>query len=321
MINSWQEKLWQDLVHLYSAEKVPHAILLAGQRHCGLESLAGDYMQLLMCTDPKAGAACKNCRSCQLYSSASHPDGFQLSPLEDSKQIVIAQVRQLIHQLSMSAITASRKVALICPAEGMNRNSQNAVLKTLEEPAGSAVIILVTSDPGRLLPTIRSRCRAFSQASPGRQEGLQWLADNHNTADLPSREAAWSASGGRPLLALRYLEDGTLEQRRAVAKILFQLARSGGNSLQTAQSFKDFPSPDLWLWISGWMGALARTLLGSEEPEDKMVDAFRNILPKLTAQRALELQAHALRSYHLQDGPARKDLLLADWLIQWQSVR
>jgi len=318
---TWQKSLWQDLVRLYSAEKVPHAILLAGPRHSGLETLAGSYMKLLMCTNPQNDMPCGNCRSCTLYESGTHPDGFQLGVLEDKKEIVIDQVRQLIHQLSLSSIAAGRKVALICPAEAMNRNSQNAVLKTLEEPVGSAVIILVTNDPGHLLPTIRSRCRMFSQPLPGKKVGLEWLADNHPGADEKSREAAWGAAGGLPLLALKYLEDGTLEQRRAVAKILFQLARSGGNSLQAAQSFKDFPKPDVWLWISGWMAALARTLLGGEEPDDKMVEAFRNTLPRLTAKKALELQAQALRSYQMHDGPVREDLLLADWLIQWQSSR
>ena len=65
----------------------------------------------------------------------------------------------------------------------------------------------------------------------------------------------------------------------------------------------------------------ARTLLGAAGPEDKMVEAFRNILPRLTAKKALELQELALRSYQLHDGPVREDLLLADWLIQWQSSR
>jgi len=318
---AWQKALWDDLVRLYKADKVPHAILLAGPRHSGLETLAGSYMQLLMCTSPSDDLACGNCRSCTLYCSGTHPDGFRLGVLEDKKEIVIDQVRQLIHQLSLSSIAAGRKVALIYPAEAMNRNSQNAVLKTLEEPIGSAVIILVSNDPGHLLPTIRSRCRMFSQPLPAKKDGLAWLAENHPGTEQKSLEAAWSAAGGLPLLALRYLEDGTLEQRRAVAKILFQLARSGGNSLQAAQSFKDFPKPDLWLWISGWMGALAKTLLGGEEPEDKMVEAFCNILPRLTAKKALELQRQALRSYQMHDGPVREDLLLADWLIQWQSSR
>ena len=69
------------------------------------------------------------------------------------------------------------------------------------------------------------------------------------------------------------------------------------------------------------MGALARTLLTGGESEDPVVEAFRKTLPGLTAKMALKLQEDAMRSYQLQDSPMREDLLLADWLIQWQSHR
>lgn len=321
MTYAWQRSLWQDLVRLHAADKVPHAILLAGPRYSGLEDLARSYMQLLMCTSPENSAACGSCRSCTLFAGGSHPDGFQLSPLEESRQIIIDQIRILVHQLTLRSITATRKVALIQPAEAMNRNSQNAILKTLEEPAGSAVIILVSNEPGRLLATIRSRCRRFSQGLADKQQGLAWLADSHMDSDSQLQQAAWIAAGGLPMLALQYLKEDTLGQRRALAKVLFQLARSGGNSLQAARGFADFPRPDLWLWISGWMGTLAGVLLGAPGPEDPVVEAFRTILPRLTAQKALKLQQQAIRSYQLHDGSVLEDLLLADWLIQWQSSR
>jgi hypothetical protein len=158
-------------------------------------------------------------------------------------------------------------------------------------------------------------------AVPENQLVSHWLAEQHSSSDPELRNSALLAAGGLPLLALQYLEDGTLEQRRAVAKVLFKLARNGGTSLEAARSFKDFPRPDLWLWISGWMGALARTLLTGGKSEDPVVEAFRKTLPGLTAKMALKLQEDAMRSYQLQDSPIREDLLLADWLIQWQSHR
>ncbi len=321
MIYPWQQSLWRDLYDLFATDKVPHAILLAGPGHSGLEVLARSYMQLLMCASPESAGACGSCRSCTLLAAGSHPDGFLLSPLEDSKQIIIEQIRTLVHQLTLSSIVASRKLALICPAEAMNRNSQNALLKTLEEPAGSTVIILVSNDPGRLLPTIRSRCRLFSQPLPAKPELMTWLADNHPDSDPESRQSASVAAGGKPLLALKYLEDGTLEQRRDVAVVLFRMARSGGNALEAARKFSDYPKPDLWIWISGWMGTLAAVLLNGGESDDPVVESFRKMLPCMTARKALQLQQQAMRSHQSHKGPLRQDLLLADWLIQWQSCR
>jgi DNA polymerase-3 subunit delta' len=321
VIYAWQQSTWAELHKLYAAEKVPHAILLAGPRHSGLETLAGRYMQLLMCAATTADGACGSCRSCTLFTAGSHPDGFRLQPLEDSKQIVIEQVRNLVHQVTLTPIIARRKVAMLFPAEAMNRNSQNALLKTLEEPAGSAVIILVSNDPGRLLPTIRSRCRIVSQRLPDKEQVLAWLKETSPDASSDLLDNACAAAGNLPLLAQKYLTDDTLAQRREVAKVLYRIAQQGGNPLQAANSFSDYPKADLWLWLSGWMGALARALLSGGQSPDKIVEAFRLNLPRMTPKKALQLQQLAMQSYQLQDRSIRQDLLLADWLIQWQACR
>jgi hypothetical protein len=110
-----------------------------------------------------------------------------------------------------------------------------------------------------------------------------------------------------------------LEQRRTVAKTLLALAVSQGDPLQAAREFADFNKADVWLWISGWMGGLARAQLSGEAPADPVVEAIQKYRPALSAARALQLAEQAGRARNMVDWPVREDLLLADWLIQWQS--
>jgi DNA polymerase-3 subunit delta' len=132
--------------------------------------------------------ACGRCTGCRLVGNHLHPDLFVLLPetlrrqhawpLRDekaesedskrkpSKQVRIDEVRALIDWTTRTSARGRGKVAVLHPAESLNLQSANALLKTLEEPPQGTRLLLCSADPGRLLPTLRSRCQLFPLATP-----------------------------------------------------------------------------------------------------------------------------------------------------------
>jgi DNA polymerase-3 subunit delta' len=134
--------------------KTAHAYLFEGIDGCGRRTAATALIQALFCTD---GAGCGSCPSCRKMITGNHPDLHLLEP--DGAFIKIDQIRELQKELSLRPYEASRKACIIEAAEKMNGSAANAMLKTLEEPPGNAVIVLLTTDASAVLSTIRSRCQ------------------------------------------------------------------------------------------------------------------------------------------------------------------
>jgi len=134
--------------------------LFAGENGIGKRMTALAFAARLNCTDPvDAGVivdACGMCASCVKFEAGTHPDLIIIEP--DGAQIKVEQIRQVEEALSYRSFEGGYKVVLVDNAEAMNPAASNAFLKTLEEPAPGCLIILITSMPDRLLPTIRSRC-------------------------------------------------------------------------------------------------------------------------------------------------------------------
>jgi DNA polymerase-3 subunit delta' len=111
-----------------------------------------------------------------LLKAGSHPDNFVLEPEEADKPIKVDQVRELVAFVVQTAQLGGRKVVLIEPVEAMNVNASNALLKSLEEPSGDTVLLLVSHQPSRLLPTIKSRCQQVACPQPSLAQSQAWLA-------------------------------------------------------------------------------------------------------------------------------------------------
>lgn len=154
-----QNRVVDTLKRSIATNRVAHAYLFEGPSGCGRRTTALALIQVIFCKAPVNGDACGNCSSCKKLVAGNHPDLQQLSPLPDKRDISIEQIRELQQVLSLRPFEANRKACLIEPAERMNEKSANALLKTLEEPPGHALIILLTTQADLLLSTIRSRCQ------------------------------------------------------------------------------------------------------------------------------------------------------------------
>lgn len=215
-IYNLHERTWKALSERRG--RLPHALLLVGQRGIGKFDLAERFAAALLCESPTVDALpCGSCLACNWYAQGNHPDFRLLQPealsvdgeveegkKKPSQQITIEQVRQLDEFLGVGSHRGGLSIVLVNPAEAMNRNAANSILKTLEEPPPSTLFILISSEPSRLLPTIRSRCQVVPVATPEPALAERWLA-----ARLIDEPARWLAlAGGAPCLAISLAASG-----------------------------------------------------------------------------------------------------------------
>ncbi len=141
-------------------DALAHAYLFCGESGIGKRMTALAFAAVLNCARPRDGDACGSCPSCRKVASGNHPDVHVMTA--DGDEIKIDQVREAQATLALRPFEGRRKVLIVDGAEAMNEASSNAFLKTLEEPPGESLIILVTSMPQSLLATIRSRCQTLA---------------------------------------------------------------------------------------------------------------------------------------------------------------
>jgi len=225
-MHPWTQPILESLKAM--RDRLPHALLLHGPRGVGKLELAERVAQYLLCehADP-AARPCDKCDGCRWYLGGNHPDFRRIepeaiakvppaaeeegeegnaseAPTRRTKQpsivITVDQVRALANFLNLRSHRGALRIALVNPAEDMNANASNALLKSLEEPAAGAMFILVSHRPARLLPTIRSRCVALAVPIPPRDAAIAWLKTQG--AENPDRWLAYA--GGAPAQALAY---------------------------------------------------------------------------------------------------------------------
>ena len=215
----WHRPLVESLEGCLAADRLPHAVLLAGPEGWGERQLANWLALAILGLDQAADAA-----------AVAHPDLRWLEP--ESSVIKVVEVRELVGFAQGTPQAGARKVAVIAKAHFLNPSSANALLKTLEEPPPGTHLVLATAHPGGLLPTIRSRCQAFV-IRPDAEAARAWLAAQFPGVDL---ERAWFEHGGAPVAVHSALErgeeplDGLLERwlHEAVSRTAVDTLLSAG---------------------------------------------------------------------------------------------
>lgn len=163
-------------------DMVSSAYLFYGPAGAGKTSMAYAFAQALLCDNFETlDDACDSCKFCRLVQKNEYPDLYIIKPSSKTetarqKTILIEQIRELQSHLNLKSYYPKRKIVIIEQADKMNISAANAFLKTLEEPPGETVIILVTDKKDSLLPTIISRCQQIPFVKPGRKELENWLA-------------------------------------------------------------------------------------------------------------------------------------------------
>jgi len=318
----WLEEALQEFERRFTSGRMAHACLVAGPQGLGKLELARQMAVTLLC-QRQGAKSCGVCRSCVLFAGGAHPDfrllTFEVNPNSGNlrTELVIGQVRDLNASLQLTNTISPRKVALLYPAEAMNRNTANALLKTLEEPPGEAVLLLVSHDPSRLTATIRSRCQKISVRLPDEGAAVNWLAAQ-KIVDAEAARTTLRASAGSPLRALDMLEKENMQQFRFVEKMLGDISSGHAAVADVMESCTALDEQELWTWLSLISAGHVRACLGrpgSEAGKTGVGAEMANLGRRLSL-----LQSLADNNRRSLATSLRKDLLLRDWLIQWSQL-
>lgn len=202
MIYPWHETQWrQTAAHRHN---LPNAWLFTGRQNTGKTAFARHTAQALLCEQPgSAGDPCGVCPSCHLFAQGSHPDFYELTPeipegetaARKLLQIKIDAVRKVLDNIHLTSVRGGLRIVLVHPAESMNLQAANGLLKALEEPPENVLFLLVTHARDKLLPTIKSRCRQMVLPPPAPEQALQYLQERQTE----NAEALLAFHGGAPL--------------------------------------------------------------------------------------------------------------------------
>jgi DNA polymerase-3 subunit delta' len=206
----WHREEWAHLLEQLAQEHLPQALLLAGAQHSGKSQMALAFARLLLCAEPQGLFNCGRCHACTLSARGTHGDFRWVSPQEKSRIIKVDQIREVVQFAIKTAGYGLRKVIVLTPADNMNLNAYNALLKSLEEPADNTYWILVCHRMVGVPATVRSRCQILRPALPDKEASLTWL--DETTENREQSEELLALSDGRPLLAQQmYLEGNSKE--------------------------------------------------------------------------------------------------------------
>ena len=180
----WQMTEAEYLSSAYQSKTLPHALMLAGPLGVSKKHFAEQFAFFLLCSSPDAGRACGHCKSCLLSLAGNHPDWTNIGPEEVHKAIRVDTIRMIHQRLQQTSQQGGNKVCIICPAENMNENAANALLKVLEEPPADTYFLLVVHQVSKILPTISSRTQRVNFSLPSANSIVDWLKSDFNQADI-----------------------------------------------------------------------------------------------------------------------------------------
>lgn len=209
-------------------------LLVHGPAGAGKRAFVDDLLALVFCTDPEVpNRPCNRCRGCRDGRARAHPDLVVGSPevwrdARSTGESIVAAARRWLLEAAGAPVVADRRVVLIEGADRANEQTQNALLRVLEEPTDRHTFVLVADEPQRLLPTIRSRCRPLRIGPVPRAELVAHLMDRMR---LPADQAEVLAllSGGLVGTAVGFVElkGRRLDWRRRLQAELLALLERG----------------------------------------------------------------------------------------------
>jgi len=302
-LTPWQQRVYTHALSTLQSGRLGHGLLLCGPPGIGKRPVALQLAVQVLNHDQDEAARVRNQH---LLAAGTHPD-LQLISLLPNKsgdklrsEIVIEQVRELSHRLTLTPQYGAAQVVIIDPADAINHAACNALLKTLEEPADGRYLWLLSAEPARLPQTIRSRCQRLIFHLPPYEEALTWL--QHCGYDPATCKEALAAAGGHPALAHQWLQGEGMALRRQVAAELQHLATTSAGCVELAQRWIADEHIDLRLrHAADWVLERARAYL--TDP------AYLH-----TLARWFDTVNH---TRDLLRGPLRADLAVAELLQAW----
>lgn len=303
---------------------LPHALLIGSAAGLGGVELARSVIAAVACVG--AERPCGRCDGCRRLALGQHPDhrlvGREIDERtgKQRKEITVDQVRELIGELQLASLLGGWKTAIIEPADAMNRHASNALLKTLEEPQPSTLLVLVSSRPDRIPATIRSRCQGVVVPRPATDSALAWLGSQQTRDDWP----LWLAiAGGAPLAALDLARSKFAQQRSELARALLSLPEGRGDPVKLAS---EVAANDPQTFIR-WWASVVRDLIvlgqagGGRSCNPDLEPVLKNLGTRLHLAALHRFLTTLQRSSAtLEDTTVNPALLMQGLLVAWAAA-
>ena len=315
----WHERQWREIRTKIERGVLPHAMLLRGAEGLGKLAFARYLAASLLCSDNTPdGASCGHCRSCTLIQAGNHPDLIHVTVAPDKKSIGIDQIRELIDQLALTPQYATGKIVIIAPAEGLNHNSANSLLKTLEEPPTGAHLLLCCSRPANLPATIRSRCQQLVFQTPTLEEARDWLGRRLPEGENP--EVLLQLAANAPFTALHFSEIGLPEMRERLFRDFEGVVSGQGNPSDISEQWLKLGLNESLYCLYSWTVDMIRLALSGESasvanPEIRLrLHRLAGLSDKRRLFRRLDKTGDLLNRL---DQSLNPQLMLEELLIDW----
>ncbi len=322
----WLEPYRESVAALIMQERFPHALLLTGQSGMGKADFADYLAQLLLCGQPVGGASpCGQCSACTWFKAGSHPDYHYISFESDEKtgksrkSIVVDQVRKLAGDLALKSHAGGYKVAVITPADAMNINASNSLLKTLEEPSDNTVLVLVSDQPGHLPATLRSRCQQLRIGVQDKDSVLQWLSGQ---LDGQVPEMYLRLAENAPLVALRLARENAIEERRDHFSELIDMLDGKIAPLKVAEAWSKDEDMQAVRWLRDWLMDLLRIRMTGQTGAVRnidIVDGLEVLAKRLDCKLMFKQLDRINRTLQLAASGLNRQLMTEDILLAWAA--
>jgi DNA polymerase-3 subunit delta' len=326
MIFPWQIEQWQQFLRSQQTGRLSHALLLAGLPGIGKIQFANCMLHRLLCQEMDSrGMDCYAankvivCHACQLVTHRTHPNVLWVEPEKNGHTIKVNQIREIGEFTQQTALQGKYNVVVVHPANSMNMNSANALLKTLEEPSLGSIIILISDQPAQLPATILSRCQRILFRRPDKVQALHWL-HSQLTDSLFSSDLLLNIAHGAPLAALQLVQTGVMSMRQTLFNSLCLLRYRKEDPLHHALLLQEM---DILLFIDMaycWLMDVLRLQLGintitNHDYQDTLTELMHTMNIQDTSQFIVYLQT--VRGQLSYGANINKQLMMENILVRY----
>jgi DNA polymerase III subunit delta' len=318
----WHKEAYDSMLALAKAGRLGHAWVVSGQQGLGKLAFVRSLAMVLNCRTPKHAQACGICKDCLYFQAGTHPDWRLLQP--EKKHITIDQVRESMDFAFNKSQRGGYKVLCMEPAEAMNSNAANALLKLLEEPPADTLLFLVAKQPGLLLPTLRSRCQHLKLHKPDSKEAIDWLLAKGCTGDV---EGLLQLASGAPLQALAMADSGLQQERLALLQVLQELHNGRTDPVSAARSCEKSSLSDILDYLMQIVAMMLRSLQANIALPERHLEVLQasvcSDMParqKMMALHAQHAKLAATRRLVMSSNNPNHQLILEQVMAEWSKL-
>ena len=297
---------------------MPHAVLLQGPKGLGKLDFAKALCAFVLCGHRTEDSPCDECHTCKLLKADTHPDYKEAMPAADGKGVLVDQIRDFCEFFIYSSQLSVYKSGIIHPADKMNRNAANSLLKTLEEPTRNSLIILVAESTTSLPATIKSRCQVLDFCAPEKDQAIAWLQSA--SAVSQNIELALSLANYGPLEALDYLQGDSLSERQEQFELFAGLRAGRVSATKAAEKLQKTLNRRTLGWMLSWVQDMIKLKMSTNQVAITNLDmekSLNGISKNISISGLYGYYDKVSAALGLIDRQANLQLVLEDLFVSW----